>query len=163
MDSFEVTLTGDWAKTQRIMSSMPKFISVLRKRIVQVLASRYYDALKHHLESQDLPLAPLNDWYRQWKEKHGLDSRILIATGELMDNIKIYDIAIGKAFIGIKGGKQHKGGIDMALLALIHEYGSVERGMPARPLYRLTFEELKSQLNTVLQAVVIEVKQEVFV
>lgn len=163
MDSFDVTMTGDWAKTKRVMSSMPKFVKTLQQRVVTGIATRYHEALLQHLESQDLPLAPLNEWYRQWKESHGLDTRILIATGELMENIKIYDIAVGKAFVGVKSGKQHKGGIDMALLALIHEYGSVETGMPARPLYRLTLQELKSKLSSVLQSIVTEVKEEVFV
>ena len=69
MDSFDVTMTGDWAKTRRVMSSMPKFVKTLQHRVVTGIATRYYEALLQHLESQDLPLAPLNEWYRQWKEK----------------------------------------------------------------------------------------------
>jgi hypothetical protein len=162
MPSYEVTMDGNWTQVRQMMVSLPRFVQVLREKLASQIAQKYYDALTNHIRSQDLPLTPLNEWYKEWKAKKGLDTRILIATGELLDSIKIYDLGAGEKFVGVKGGKQHRGGIDMALLALVHEYGSVTRGVPARPAYRLTLVELKSELQTVINEIIKEARIEVF-
>ncbi len=159
MASVDVELEGDWKTVVQHFHKLETFTRLLTERVAQGIAQQYFDSLVQHIERQDLPLAPLNEWYRAWKEKRGLDTRILIATGEMLSNIKIYKTQQpGERFIGIKGGKRHRGGIDMALLALIHEYGTEH----PRAAYRLTLQELKKELQTVLNRITAEVRVEVF-
>lgn len=158
---FEATLTGDWKKAKRTIQLLPTFTKVLNERLLTAVSERFYQALIAHLREQDLALEPLSKWYSLWKTKRGLDGRILIATGQMVGEIRIHENGNEK-FVGIKGGKRHQSGIDIALLALVHEYGSVARGIPARPVYRLTVAELRRELETIVQAVIDETAVEVF-
>ncbi|MFH0989839.1 MAG: hypothetical protein V1799_07475 [bacterium] len=163
MPSVECTLNGDWSQAKRYLALLPKFIKALQHNIAADVSEEYYQALVDHFKAQDLPLAPLSAWYKEWKVKRGLDTRILIATGQMLDSIKKSPIKDGKAFVGIKGGKRHRGSkLDIALIALMHEYGDPARNVPARPVYRLTAEELKDKLQPVLQTIVNRTRVEVF-
>ncbi len=158
---FSATLEGDWSKAKEVMRQLPTFVTVLQATLVDGVSQEYYNRLKDHFESQDLNLEPLSQWYSQWKAKRGLDSRILIATGQMLREIGIHDDGSGK-FVGIKGGKRHRSGIDIALLALLHEYGSTARGVPARPVYRVTVQELKRELRAVVQSIIDRTSVQVF-
>jgi len=163
LPSIEVELTGSWAETKRALMLLPRFITALQEAVAKGIADEYYEALRSHFTSQDLPLAPLSAWYREWKAQRGLDARILIATGQMLDTIKEYPVVGGKTFVGIKGGTPHKeSGLDVALIALAHEYGDPEHNLPARPVYRLTVEELKDKLHEVLSEIVRRTRIEVF-
>lgn len=158
---FDVTLDGDWTKTKRVLTQMPRFIETLKRRLMSEVSQRYYDSLRYHFQQQDLNLEPLSAWYSEWKQKRGLDSRILIATGQMFDAIKIHDDG-HDTFVGIKRGKRHRSGIDIALLALVHEYGSAARGVAARPVYRITLQELRAELDGVVKLIIGDVAKEVF-
>lgn len=163
MSSIEVELTGSWAETMRALMLLPNFIKTLQETVAKGIADEYYEALRGHFQSQDLPLAPLSAWYAEWKAQRGLDTRILIATGQMLDTIKEYPVIGGKTFVGIKEGTAHRdSGIDVALIALVHEYGDPEHNLPARPVYRLTVEELKDKLHEVLSDIVRRTRIEVF-
>jgi hypothetical protein len=163
MSSFEVKLVGDWREVKHIFSRLSLFATKLRDNVAAGIAEEYYNALKGHFENQDLPLQPLSSWYREWKAKKGLDTRILVATGQMLSEMKIHELGIGQMFVGIRGGKKHqRSGLDVALLALIHEYGALSRGLPARPVYRLTVQELRGKLNKVVGDIVQRTRVEVF-
>ena len=162
MADFEVALTGDWEIAEKIVNRYSHFVKVLNQRILETVAETYYRRLITHFEKQDLSLAPLASWYAEWKAMHGLDSRILIASGEMLSAIKKGNAKNGEVFVGIKGGRKHKGsGLDVALLALIHEYGSANRGIPARPVFRTTLSELEQILGTLVGEIATEVWNEV--
>jgi hypothetical protein len=163
MSTIEVKLLGEWKDVKRTFTLLPTFAKKLRENVADAIANRYYEELVGHFKNQDLPLRPLNEWYRQWKEKKGLDTRILIASGEMMGAIQLYNRGPGERFVGIKGGKKHRrSGLDVAFLALIHEYGTGRGSMQARPVYRLTLEGLRQHLGGVLQKVSDETRIEVF-
>ena len=161
MDDLNVTMTGEWDEAVRIASRYPLYVTTLRRKVLHGVSETYYRMLVNHFQRQDLNLKPLNEWYSEWKSKRGLDSRILIATGEMLSHVKQYQEDDG-AFIGIRGGRTHRGsGLDVALLALIHEYGSTKRGIPARPVYRTTLRELKDKLKAIMDAAAVEAWTEV--
>ena len=161
MADLSITLDGDWKRAETIVNNYPLFVRKLKVRLIEGVADLYYRMLVAHFERQDLPLAPLSRWYAQWKAKRGLDSRVLIATGEMLGEIKKHKTATGY-FVGVKAGKRHRmGGIDIALLALIHEYGSTKRDIQARPVYRTTLSELRGILNSAVEVMVHEVWTEV--
>lgn len=163
MPSVEVELRGDWEATRRALQLLPVFIRTLQGNVAHGIANEYYEALRKHFREQDLPLAPLSRWYVEWKAQHGLDTRILIATGQMYDSIKEWPYGLGKVFVGIRQGEKHRqSGIDVALMALAHEYGDPAQNLPARPVYRLTVEELKDKLQEVLNEIVRKTRIEVF-
>jgi len=59
---------------------------------------------------------------------------------------------LGKQDAGVKVGileaaGEHSGGISMAELAAVHEFGSPKNGIPARSFIRATFVNKKDELN----------------
>jgi len=100
---FEVALTGDWEVAEKIVNRYSHFVKVLNQRILETVAETYYRRLITHFEKQDLSLAPLASWYAEWKAMHGLDSRILIASGEMLSAIRKGYAKNGEVFVGIKG------------------------------------------------------------
>lgn len=163
MPSFDVELIGSWEETRKALLKLPLFVKTLQANVAHGIAEEYYEALRKHFREQDLPLKPLSAWYVEWKAQHGLDTRILIATGQMYDEIKEWPVGLGKTFVGIRQGTQHReSGLDVALMALAHEYGDPESNLPARPVYRLTVEELKDKLQEVLQGIVKKTRIEVF-
>src|SRR4030042_5229310 len=144
---------GDWAKVKAIIDKLPDFFHRLTDDLAQEISEEYYKRLKDHFLKQDLPLKPLSEWYKKWKERMGLDTRILLATHEMFNSAKVYHEGFGKRFIGIKGGKIHKmAKIVVALLVLVHEYGRLDRSIPARPVFRPTVDELKRELDSIIRA-----------
>ncbi len=153
---------GDWQKVKTVVDRLPKFFRRVTDDLAQTLAEKYYTMLRDHFAKQDLPLKPLSKWYLEWKKKMGLDTRILLATHEMFENIKIYNEGTGRRFVGIKGGKIHKmAKIDIALLALVHEYGRLDGGLPARPTFRPTAAELREMLDQLIRAEIKTVWHEV--
>jgi len=59
---------------------------------------------------------------------------------------KIKGIARAKVRVGVIGNKRHVGGISMAELAAIHEFGAPNAGIPARPFLVPTFQLKRSEL-----------------
>jgi len=101
--------------------------------------SRHYarlfrDYIRQVLELQLYRWEALNANYLKYKKAHGLDERILIATGEYKDNIKVFKH--GKGYVvGLPRGKKHNvSGIPLVTLAKYHEFGTSK--MPARPMWR---------------------------
>jgi len=153
---------GDWSKAKKIIENLPEFFRRLTDELAQEIAEEYYERLKNHFMLQDLPLKPLSDWYKRWKQRMGLDTRILLATHEMFESVRVYNEGFGKRFTGIKGGKIHKmAKIDVALLALVHEYGRLDRSIPARPVFRPTADELKKELDSIIRTKLKKLWQEV--
>ncbi len=153
---------GDWQKVKTAITRLPEFFRSLTDELAQKIAESYYKKLQDHFIEQDLPLKPLSEWYRRWKERMGLDSRILLATHEMFETVKVYHEGFGKRFVGIKEGKIHQmAKIDVALLALVHEYGRLDRSIPARPTFRPTADELRAELDTVINTNLRELWNEV--
>ncbi len=101
----------------------------------------FYKYLTNVLDRQKYKWKPLSSEYKSWKEKHGLDTRMLIATGFYRDHI-IVKIGERTAFVGLPNIIHKPSGLPLPTLAFIHEYGTKrrtekgERWIPARPLWR---------------------------
>lgn len=93
---------------------------------------------KKHVSRQDLNWKPLNKEYLRRKKKRGLSNKILVATSTYFQSITSF-VDMDTAYAGVRRVSRYKDGKSVANIAKIHEYGSKERNIPARPLWRPTF------------------------
>jgi len=98
------------------------------------------------IETQDVTsfkTVPLNPDYKQWKILHGLDERVMIATGWYVSQIKVQHKSTGKYgtlyYVGFDNralARDADGNtvpFTLVSLAWVHEKGSAKAHVPARP------------------------------
>jgi len=128
-------LFGDWAGASRRLKQLPDHVITELNMIVKEQAYLLLEKIKSAVESQTLRLDPLSDAYLSRKISEGLDERVLIATGEYIDNLRVLEKGKGrdyKVFVGaIRGDKHESSGLDMAKLAKYLDDGTPR--IPARP------------------------------
>jgi len=108
----------------------------------EAIAREYKKQLLRHIENQDLNWRSLNPQYKEWKIKNGLSEKIWKATSLLKDSIQVIKNDDGSWFVGISGDIKYPDGTSVSLVAMVHEYGSPSRGIPARPLFRPTRQKM---------------------
>lgn len=91
---------------------------------------------------QRLPLKKLSPQYLAWKKKQGLDSRILIASGDYVSEIKARRRAGGTIIeVGLPDKIHPDSGLTYKALARAHEYGVKKINLPERPHWRPMIEK----------------------
>lgn len=115
-------------------------------------------SLVKHIQNQDLHWAKLNPRYLESKRRRRLSTAILIATSEFMQSITT-QMSSDKlsAFVGVLRNAKRKDGEPGVLIAELHEFGSKARNIPARPLFRPTFAEIKPEVTDRFKAAIKEV------
>jgi len=152
-----VKLPQNMPEMLRVVEGLPKLTKRVELKLAAKLANKYLEIIEYHLEAQDLKWKPLAPEYKEWKRRNGLDTRIWMATGKLVSKIKV--IKSGQPgkylyLVGISGEKKHKSGLTAGHLAMVHEYGVPHRGIPARPLFRPSYWELRARLKVQLESLV---------
>ena len=100
--------------------------------------------------------APLNEKYRRYKLRKGLDTRILLAYHYYINSITAYRSG-NDWVVGTKPFQKHpKTGLPMEKLARFLEFGT--RKMPARPHWRPAFLEAQKNAGKVLRRYLRDVK-----
>lgn len=152
--------------------NIPKLGQVLRrahkiaKKVVREELEEFMDeelkAFKLRLARQEFPsfqAVPLSEAYRDWKMYKGLDERTMIRTGHYRESIQLMWKEIdGKLRFCIGYAEnQYATDIDgvaiplpLNVLASIHEYGSINAGVPARPHWGPQLEAMR--LNAKLRS-----------
>lgn len=134
----------------RMLTQMKNNYKIIGNEIVDSNAELFYNALMETIESQEF--TPLSPAYVQRKGLLGLDTRILIATGEYLSNIQIRRVNgyNGKTarHVGVDSTTKHSGTeLTMSDLALIMEYGTSDGRIPPRPHYGKTWERILPQIR----------------
>lgn len=114
--------------------------------IAREVAWKIWDRIQEHITRQDLNWTPLKPEYKKWKARTGLDTRMWIATGDLRSHIKVspYLGHAGKWRVGIARDEKHRpSGLPAYVVAANMEYGSADRGLPARPLMRPSVRDIR--------------------
>lgn len=90
------------------------------------------------------PLSPL---YKQQKAKRGLDPRTLIARMDYLRAIKVQHQKVkggdDQYTVGLPQQAKHYSGLTYNQLAAVHEYGTKDRRIPARPHWRPTIHKFQ--------------------
>lgn len=141
----------------RILKQVRDNYSKIGNEIVDTNAKIYYDRLIQNIQSQSLSLTPLNAQYQARKGLLGLDTRVLIATGEYLDSIQIRSVYKGKEtrrHVGVDSRSTHSGGLKMSSLAIILEYGTSDGRIPPRAHYSTTWQQVLPEIksNTLAKA-----------
>jgi hypothetical protein len=153
-----VELTGDWDSLKRVLkSAAPKVRSESRRAIGRQLKKIEAKVLGH-LDSQDLGWEELSEKYAARKEQKGLSPDILRATNQMYSNITTVHESDFEGGCGVKRGVKTDGGDEVTDVALIHEQPEDDgKVIPARKLWKPTFDELKPDIEKALKGIAIEV------
>jgi len=145
-------LHGNWSGLTRKLENFQNDLEdTLRETIAQ--SGEYVEStVLGHLKNQDLNWEPLKLAYLQrklrgkGKASRSLSEKILIATGTYFQSITTY-IERFTAFIGVKRGvAKEADGTDILNLAEVHEFGAPAANIPARPLWKPTFDECQPKI-----------------
>lgn len=147
---FVITGKRNTERVGRMLTQMKNNYQIIGNEIVDSNAELFYNALMDTINEQDFP--PLSQSYLERKGLLGLDTRILIATGEYLSNIQIRRVngLNGKTarHVGVDSRTKHSGtDLTMSDLALIMEYGTSDGRIPPRPHYGKTWERILPQVR----------------
>lgn len=94
------------------------------------------DQLKSHIESGSGHLTPLSANWSEYKARHGLDPRVLIATGEYLDSFTVSRVGERTWMLSPVGHEELAGWL---------EYGTGD--MPARPHWVFVNDKLPDRIR----------------
>lgn len=126
----------------------------LDKRLTQVMkvaAFKLERIIVLHIQDQDLPWKELDEKYRKRKIAEGYSEKILIRTGTALETVRVVKIDENNYFVGWPRGVQHKKGGEMVQIMAVHEYGSNDGTIEARPVVGPSVKELREWLETELR------------
>jgi hypothetical protein len=142
---------------QLFNQEVDEFDNEMYKEFLSFMASRYKEEVKDAIETQRFKQRwdDLSEQYKEWKKKAGLDPRIWIRTGQLLDAIRVrffpstnsYGVGVDstahfRKVVTVKNDQGHITGhtlgerseTSVLFIARLMEFGTVS--MPARPLFR---------------------------
>jgi hypothetical protein len=137
---------------------------------VAAFSHRECDAFKHKIETQQFDsfrFRPLQSWYVAMKRRLRRDTRVMIATGEYLKSIQVWEVprqsrdALGRFGTNTRSANVHMWtigiplsarvrdmftrqltNVPMVVLAKEQEYGSSKGHVPARPHWHPFFMEM---------------------
>ncbi len=137
---------GEWNIAERVLNSLSKNLYPEFKAYVDTAGQLYLDKVLSHIDSQDLGWTPLSEHTIAVK---GGSSTILVETGFLRGGIQAISVSSSDTaysiFVGAMQGINHPSGMPLSDLMMWIEYGTDR--MPARPLIRPSWDEVKDQVT----------------
>lgn len=144
-------LTGDFEGLGKTLTQSVKNVDTIGTKIVESNSEMYKKAVVDNIESQSIAWRPLNPDYKAGKGILGLDTRILVATGEYVNSIDIKELPPkgGKLHyhVGVDPNATHSSGINMGLLSLVMEYGTADGRIPARSHFGETWRQVRNKIR----------------
>lgn len=143
---------GDPERLGRILKQSVENVDKIGEELAKTNAEIYYEAVMDNITGQKLSWKPLTPGYLARKGILGLDTRVLIATGEYVNNIDIRKLPDRESklrfHVGVDPDATHSSGINMGLLSLILEYGTADGRIPARPHFSATWSQVLKKVRT---------------
>lgn len=125
---------GNWDGIMRMVSKMPDEIDRVNQKSLKKIALKTEREAVLSLRNQDQPWVPLKPEYLAYKTSKGKSEKILIASSTYIQNITSVDKK-NQAFAGVLRNARSEDGEILANIAVVHEFGSIARNIPARPLW----------------------------
>lgn len=107
-----------------------------------------------HIQNQDLPWAELDPDYKARKIAQGFSEDILIRTGTALETVRVIMIDENNFFVGWPRGVQHKEGGQVYQIMAVHEFGSNDGTIVARPVVGPSLEELREWLKPEMEKII---------
>jgi phage gpG-like protein len=137
---------GDWNRVEKMLAS---FGSRFQQNIQQATdrSGRILEAaMVSRIEQQKLS-PPLKPKYKRWKIGKGYSEQILVMTGTLMQNIRYHRHNWSSGFVGVLRNVKHSSGPSLVNIAAVHEYGTRDGRVPARPYMAPALKESEAQIR----------------
>lgn len=134
-----VKKTGDWQKVRNITNVLKAMLKDAQKKCLMRWGLKAEGLAKGHISAQDLGWKPLKAKTVAVKIKAEHSENILVMTSSYFQAITSY-VKGDTVYAGVKKGTKTSN-MDLVFIAAVHEYGSVSRNIPARPLWKPVFNE----------------------
>lgn len=111
-------------------------------------AEKYAQMVRDAIYHQQYRWVPLTERYLSWKKRVSRDTRIYLATHEFVQSIQVIPTEDGEEIgfiVGLPDKIHVDSGLPLRKLAAIHEFGSPKQNIPARPLWRPTWERFRRE------------------
>uniref|UniRef100_C6E6Q8 Phage virion morphogenesis protein n=1 Tax=Geobacter sp. (strain M21) TaxID=443144 RepID=C6E6Q8_GEOSM len=153
-----VETTGDWKRLKAVLEqASPKLKRESRRTIGKQLKKIEAKVLAH-MDDQDLGWEELSEGYAEKKERAGLSPDTLRATNQMYSNITTAQDDDYSGAVGVMRGVKTGEGEELTDIALIHEQPEDDgKVMPARKLWKPTFDEMELGIAAALKGVAVEV------
>lgn len=147
-------LFGDWEKCGRWFTEKSKTMDKFGNAPMLECAEYFIRNLKENIENQSFSWAPLSAAYLQYKKEAGLGTLTLIETRSYLEGLKVSTVEKTsngyRVFAGADPDAIHDpSGLPMAYLGSIHEYGTRDGRIPARPHIRPTWERCRVECRNI--------------
>ena len=153
MSDLALKLTGDWNRAGVFMQNLAVKLKPAFEAQIWEDGQFVLETMRGHIDKQDLSWTPLAE---RTVELKGGDTTIYVETGALKNGLTVRRVkssARGSTiFIGASPWKTHKeSGLKFSDLMIYLEYGT--RKIPARPLIRPTWEEMRDVIKNNMKAI----------
>lgn len=133
-------------KMSRLAKALKEAAAFVPLPILKKEADRMVKDLRTAISDQTLRLKPLSRPYKKWKKKMGLDPRILIATGKLLNAYMVSALPSGRGYV-VSVARRKQNGVWLSTIDRAHEYGTGH--LPARPHWRPVIAKFKTRKREV--------------
>jgi phage gpG-like protein len=154
-DGAEFKKFGQWEMVGGFLGNLAERIDGALKKATHLNAMRVQRRLVLHLQNQDLvpeTWPHLNPAYKAKKVKEGFSDNVLIRTSSLLNSISMQSAVVKtqgglSAWVGVNRTARNKDGESLVNIAAVHEFGSLKANIPARPLFRTTYQEMAQEIQ----------------
>jgi phage gpG-like protein len=139
-----IKLTGKWDFVTRNLfiaaAALPKAIDTAVMQEAQAFRKEIVQGITKQAPG-GVPFRPLHPRTLALRRARGFKgTKILIVTGDLRNSITAVRVSRG-VFVGILRSTRHRGGDLMVNVAAIHEFGSADGRIPARPYMEPVYQK----------------------
>lgn len=134
------TKTGDWEKVTKLVANLSAEMQKAREISLKRFGLKVEGLAVGHISKQDLDWKPLKAATISAKVRKGMSENILVETSDYFQAITSY-VKDETAYAGVKKEAKNRDGDIIHNIAAVHEYGSRSGNIPARPLWKPSFDE----------------------
>lgn len=140
-----VEKTGNWRKADRTVRALQH-----EMRHAQTVALKRWGLFAErtavgHIARQDLRWRALKPATVAGKVRQGYSENILVRSSTYFQSITSYVIK-DVAYAGVRKMVNYSNGAEVANIAAVHEFGTKNGNIPARPLWQPTYKETVVQI-----------------
>lgn len=132
---------GNWGGIAGLIDNLEKECKLAVDQSLMRFGLKAEGIAKKHIRDQDLDWDPLSPAYLAAKLRKGYSEKTMIRTSTYFQNITSWKQG-DTAYVGVKRETLEKDGKPVYEIARLHEYGSLNGIIPARPLWQPTLEEV---------------------